>query len=58
MQNLKKKEDFGNTRRHRWPKPLFVGAKAFMKALKWGHVFFIYNFHSLDVEPCPHEIPS
>ncbi len=34
MQNLKKKENFGSTRRPRWPKPLFVGAKVFMKALK------------------------
>jgi hypothetical protein len=45
MQNLKGKEDFGSTKRPRWPKPLFVGAKAFMKALKRGDVFLIYNFH-------------
>jgi hypothetical protein len=54
MQNMKEKEDFGSTRRPRWPKPLFVGAKAFMKAFKRGDIFFIYNFHSLDVEPHPH----
>jgi hypothetical protein len=41
MQNLKQEEDLGGTRRLRCPKPLFVGAKAFMKATKTRYAFFI-----------------
>jgi hypothetical protein len=37
---------------------LFVGAKKFMKVAKKGNAFLIYAFPSLDVTPCPHEIPS
>jgi hypothetical protein len=58
MQNLQQKKDLGGTRKPRYPKPLFVGAKAFMKDTKTGNAFFIYVLPSPDVEPHPHEIPS
>jgi hypothetical protein len=58
MQNLKQKENLNGTTRPKCPKPLFVGAKAFMKAATKGDAFFIYVFPSLHVEPHPHEIPS
>jgi hypothetical protein len=58
MQNLKQKEDLDGTRRLRCPKPLFVGAKTFMKVATKGDAFLIYVFLSPNVEPCPHEIPS
>ncbi len=52
MQILKHKEDLDGTRRPRCPKPLFVGAKAFMKvATKWD-AFLIYVLPSPNVEPC------
>ncbi len=50
MQNLKHKENLDGRRRPRCPKPLFVGAKAFMKvAIK---AFLIYVLPSPNVEPC------
>jgi hypothetical protein len=39
-------------------KPLFVGAKVFMKVATRGNAFFIYALPSPNVEPRPHEIPS
>ncbi len=54
MQNLKQKEDLDGIRRPRCPKPLFVGAKAFMEVAKEGNAFFIYVLPSLDVEPHAH----
>jgi hypothetical protein len=56
MQKLKQEENFNGTRRPRCPKPLFIEAKAFMKATKTRYV--IYIFPSPNVEPRPHEIPS
>jgi hypothetical protein len=44
-----------DTRRPRCPKPLFVGAKTFMKVVKKANAFLIYVLPSLDVEPHPHE---
>jgi hypothetical protein len=58
MQNLKQKENLGNTKRPRCPKHLFLEAKAFMEATKKGNAFFIYVIPSIDVEPCPHKILS
>jgi len=58
MQNLKQKEDLDGIKRPRCPKPLFVGAKAFMEVAKEGNAFFIYVLPSVDVEPHAHEIPS
>jgi hypothetical protein len=58
MQNLKQKEDVNGTRRPRCPKPLFIGAKTFMKVATRGNAFLIYILPLLDVEPHPHEIPS
>jgi hypothetical protein len=55
---LKQKEDVNGTRRLRCPKPLFVGAKTFMKAATRGDAFLIYVLPSLDVEPYPHKILS
>jgi hypothetical protein len=55
---LVEKRCFNSIRRPKCPKPLFVGAKKFMKAIKKGDAFLIYNFPSPNVEPCPHEIPS
>ncbi len=55
---LIEKRYFNSSRRPKCPKPLFVGAKHFMKATKKGDAFLIYNFPSPDVEPHPHEIPS
>jgi hypothetical protein len=55
---LKQKENLDNTKRHKCPKPLFVGAKALIKAAKKKDSFFIYAFPSLNVEPCAHEILS
>jgi hypothetical protein len=37
---------------------LFVGTKKFMKVAKKGDAFLIYVLPSLDIKPCPHEIPS
>jgi hypothetical protein len=36
---------------------LFVGVKVFMKVAMKRDAFLIYVLLSLDVEPCPHEIP-
>jgi hypothetical protein len=58
MQNLKQEEDLDGTRRPRCPKPVFIGAKAFMEATKTRDAFFIYVFPSLNVEPHPHETLS
>jgi hypothetical protein len=58
MQNLEQKENLDGTRRCRCPKPLFVGAKTFMKVVTRGNAFLIYVFFPLDVEPHPYEIPS
>jgi hypothetical protein len=58
MQTLKQQGDLGGTRRPRCPKPLFIGAKAFVKTTTRGYAFFIYALLSPYVEPCPHEIPS
>jgi hypothetical protein len=52
MQNLKQKEDLDGIRRLRWPKPLFVGAKTFMKVATKGDAFLIYVLPSPNVEPC------
>jgi hypothetical protein len=57
MQILKQKEYVNDTRRPRYPKPLFIGAKAFMKVATRGDAFLIYILPSPNVEPCPHEIP-
>ncbi len=40
------------------PKPLFVGAKAFMNASMIRNAFLIYILPSPNVKQCPHEIPS
>jgi hypothetical protein len=53
---LKQKKNFGGIRRPRCPEPLFVGAKAFIKAATKKDAFLIYVLPSPDVEPCPHEI--
>jgi hypothetical protein len=58
MQNLKQKEDFNNIRRSKCFKPLFIGAKNYMKTTKKGDAFLIYVFPSLDGELHPREIPS
>jgi hypothetical protein len=58
MQNLKQRENLGNTKRPRCPKHLFLEAKALMQATKKGNAFYIYVIPSIDVEPCPHKIPS
>jgi hypothetical protein len=58
MKNLKQKEDLDGTRRLKCPKPLFVGAKSFMKVVTRGGAFLIYVLPSPNVEPCPHEVPS
>jgi hypothetical protein len=58
MQNLKQKENLDGIKRLRCLKPLFVGAKAFMKATTKQDAFLIYVLPSPDVEPCPHENPS
>jgi hypothetical protein len=50
---LKQKEDLDGTRRLRCPKPLFVGAKTFMKVAMRGDAFLIYVLPSPNVEPCP-----
>jgi hypothetical protein len=57
MKNLKQKEDLGSTRRFKFPKPLFVGAKTLMKAAKIGDAFLNYVILSLDVEPHPPKTP-
>jgi hypothetical protein len=58
MQKLKQKEDLDGTRRLRCPKPLFVGAKTFMKATTRGDAFLIYVLPSPNVERHPHKILS
>jgi len=58
MQNLKQQGNIGGTRRPKNPKPLFIGAKAFMKTATRINAFSIYALPSPNVEPCPHEIPS
>jgi hypothetical protein len=58
MQNLKQKEYLYGTRKPKCPKPLFVGAKTFMKVVTRRDAFLIYVFPSLNVEPHPHEIIS
>jgi hypothetical protein len=58
MQHLKHKKDFDSTKRPKCPKLLFVGVKPSMQVIKKANAFLIYGFLSLDVEPCPHEIPS
>jgi hypothetical protein len=58
MQKLKQKENVNGTKRPRCPKPLFIGAKAFMKVATRGDAFLIYILPSPNVEPHPHEIPS
>jgi hypothetical protein len=39
MQNLKQKEDFSSIRRFECFKPLFIGAKTYMKTTKKGDAF-------------------
>jgi len=58
MQNLKQQGNLSGTKRPRCPKPLYIGAKAFMKAAMRGDAFLIYVFPSPNVKPCPYEIPS
>jgi hypothetical protein len=55
---LKQEENLNGTISPRCPKPLFVGAKAFMKVAKIRNAFLIYALPSPNVEPRPHEIPS
>jgi len=58
MQNLKQHGNLDGKRKHRCPKILFVGTKAFnMKVTMRRDAFLIYVFPSPDVEPCPHKIP-
>jgi hypothetical protein len=58
MQNLKQKEDLISIKRSRCFKPLFIGAKTYMKTTKKRDAFSIYALPSLDSELRPHEIPS
>jgi hypothetical protein len=44
MQNLKWQGNLDDTRRPRCPKPLFIGAKVFMKLATKGDAFLIYVF--------------
>jgi hypothetical protein len=48
MQNLKQKEDFKCTRRPRYPKPLLVRTRVFMKVAKSIDAFLIYIVPSLN----------
>jgi hypothetical protein len=57
MQNLKHKENLYDTRRFRCPKPLFVGAKTFMRATTRGDSFLIYVIPSPNDDSHPHETP-
>jgi len=55
---LKQRENLNGTKRPRCLKPLFVGAKTFMKVTATRNAFLIYALPSPNVKPHPHEIIS